>query len=435
MEAGLFHVPRGRHAAHSLKTASGCGLNDSLSAVNVFKADASRDGVWMAAEPLPNGRLREFLEPLTRHVRTQLLGELERSLLRGDAMPRCELVLNELRRLMSRSGEPLPRVGNPPRLFFRTFEPFLVNDNDRHRPGKCISRASLMPLWGWICEHLMPAQAETFCREVSKALLSGYADKAARLARDFQDYALRRMQEILAAAIADESVAQRVAREIGTPRGLADLRGVIDILKARDALEALRALAEIEGVIDKIKANPKDPGVGWLLKNIPNAARALPSQLDVPLDSPWGRQLIAIRAELSDRVKREIELLPERTRYLLGPRPTNSISKNSSLDEREVAEVEVLIDFARVCGAYAAQLRIQDTIWQAFSELRADLKAVKQPLLAELRNATTADRRFRQSQVAAAVTISAKVFDDDYAQQFAQAAGLQASKLRSTVGG
>jgi hypothetical protein len=375
-------------------------------------------------------QLKEFLQPLERDVRARLVSELERSMLRGDAVAGCQLVLGELRRITRRTGEPMPRVGNPPRLFFRTFEPFLVNDPALCDQGNYIARASLMPLWKWICEKLMPSQAQTFCAQASAALLAGRADKAARLTRTFQDHALKRMQETLAAALADENVGRRIGFEIGTPRGLADLQGMIEILKARDALEALRLLAEIESVVDKINADPNDPEVGRLLGHIPNAARGLPARLVVPTESRWGRQLVSIRGELSDRLKREVERLPERVRHLLGAQPANDITLSPGVDQTAVRKTELLIELARVCAACAPQLHLQQTIWNAFSELRSDLKAAKQALLDELRIAAGDDREFHRSKVAAAVKICAKVFSDDYAADLASAAGVSVAPNR-----
>jgi hypothetical protein len=92
---------------------------------------------------------------------------------------------------------------------------------------------SLTPLRNWICQKLAPGQAETFIRSASQALLAGHADRAARLTRDFQDHVLKRLQETLAAARADDRIGERIARELGTPRGVADLRSAVDILKAR----------------------------------------------------------------------------------------------------------------------------------------------------------------------------------------------------------
>jgi hypothetical protein len=357
-----------------------------------------------------------------------LVIELERGLLRGEEFPGYQIVLAELRRIFAQSDEPVPRVGNPARLFFRTFEPFLVDAPEGAGQANCFTRASLTPLWTWICEKAAPVQARAFCRSASEALLAGHADKAARLTRDFQDHVLKRMQEILAAALADQDVGRRVAREMATARGLADLRSAIEVLKARDALAALHALAEIEGVMDRIKADPNDPSLARLLRNIPEAARGLRPNLDVPADSPWRPQLVAIRGQFSGRLKREIGSLPERVRSLLTPRPGDKTGP-SALDEKQVAEIERLIEFARVCGASAAQLHVQETIWNTVSELQKAVREARQALLAWLRGAGTAGRDLRNSRLAAAVRISAKVFDDDYAAQFAAEAGVPADRM------
>ena len=378
----------------------------------------------MAGKALGPEQLRDFLRPLKPEVRAHLVTELERSLLRGDEIPGCQLVLNELRHMIRQSGDPLPRVGNPQRLFFRTFEPFLVDDARGHKQGNYIARSSLTPLWNWICEKLVPADAPAFRRLASTALLAGYADKAEGLTREFQNQALKRMQETLATARGDEDTGRRLAGEIGTPRGVEDLKVMIDILKARDAIGSLRALAEIERVIDRIQADPEDPAIGAMLKKIPNFARGLPARLDVPADSPWGRQLTAIRSELSDRLRTEIASLPDRVLLLLDPRPAKKISSDSVLDRREVAEMEAMVEFARTCGVYAAQLHLQQTIWKTFESLRNYLKTVRPALLDGLRSAGKTERNFRHSQLAAAVRICAKVIDGDYAAQLAKEAGL-----------
>jgi hypothetical protein len=75
-------------------------------------------------------QLHDVLRTLEPEARARLVTELECGLLRGDEYPGSQLVLTELRRIFGRADEPLPRVGNPYRLFFRTFEPFLVNRPD-----------------------------------------------------------------------------------------------------------------------------------------------------------------------------------------------------------------------------------------------------------------------------------------------------------------
>jgi hypothetical protein len=373
----------------------------------------------MAGDALSIEQLRDFLRPLKPEARALLVTELERSLLRGDAIPGCQLVLNELRDMIRQSGHPLPRVGNPARLFFRTFEPFLVDDAaSDHKHGSRIARVSLMPLWNWICRTLMPAEGQAFCQQAGQALLADDAEKAEYLTRAFQDRALKRMEEIFAAIGADEKARRRVAAEIGTPRGIDDLKALIDILKARDALTALRSLAEIERIIDKIKADPKDVAIPPLLHNVQRAGKGLRIKLTLPADSPWGRQLSAIRTQLSGRLKSEIEALPRRVRNLLRPRPVKEIAPNSALVERDVAETEVMIELVGACRPYAAELGIGDTMRQSVGELQDYLRTLRPALLDGLRNAGESDRKFRQSQFDAATRFSAKILDEDSASHF-----------------
>ena len=57
-----------------------------------------------------------------------------------------------------------------------------------------------------------------------------------------------------------------------------------------------------------------------LLKNIHDAARGLRTEIDLSGDSPWSRQLTAIRTEVSNVLRGEIEVLAAPMR--MSPRST-----------------------------------------------------------------------------------------------------------------
>src|SRR5664279_5415366 len=109
-------------------------------------------------------RLRQLLCELSPAARALLIGELERSLLRGGGAPGTdlslhELLLQELRRVLRDQREGAPRIGNSARLFFKPLEPFLVDDRDDcNHPGR-IARSSLEMLWTWVRRDLLPAAA------------------------------------------------------------------------------------------------------------------------------------------------------------------------------------------------------------------------------------------------------------------------------------
>ena len=59
-----------------------------------------------------------------------------------------------------------------------------------------------------------------------------------------------------------------------------------------------------------------------LLKGIHDAARSTHRRW-ISVDSPWSRQLTAIRTDISALLKAEIRSTPGRVRRLLRPRPPN----------------------------------------------------------------------------------------------------------------
>ena len=68
-------------------------------------------------------------------------------------------------------------------------------------------------------------------------------------------------------------------------------------------------LGEIECMVNDLRGELKARRpVTSLLKNIHDAARGLRTEIDLSGDSPWSRQLTAIRTEVSNVLKAEIEV-------------------------------------------------------------------------------------------------------------------------------
>jgi hypothetical protein len=119
--------------------------------------------------------------------------------------------------------------------------------------------------------------------------------------------------------------------------------------------------------------------------------------------------------------------MPNRVRRLLRPRPAKEIRPNSVLDPNEVAEVEALVEFVGICRYFAGELAINEMTQRSLSDLRQHLDNGTRTLLEALRQAGSADRSFRQSQVDAAVRFCAKVFGRDYAALLVKAAEVAGS--------
>jgi hypothetical protein len=170
-----------------------------------------------------------------------------------------------------------------------------------------------------------------------------------------------------------------------------------------------------------------------LLKDIHDIARGLRTEMDLAGDSPWSRRLSAARSAIAELLKYHVESMPARVRRLLRPRPAKEITPGSRLDETDVEETEALIGFVGACRTYAGELAINEMTLRSYSELQHYLETGTQTLIDGLRNATAADRNFRQSQVDAAVRFCAKVFGQEYAALLAKAADVAANSERKTA--
>src|ERR1043165_4765500 len=184
----------------------------------------------------PPSKLREYLSELRPEARALLASELERALLRGEAPPGASAILEQLRKAARQEGRKLPRVGNPQRLFFRAIEAFLVSDIPERKHLGRITRASLDPIWKWICRDLMLREARTYSDQVQLLLAANEKNGADQVARAFQDMAEQRLRECLAGIRSDEKAFKRVAGQIGTPHAIDEVRELASILRARDAL-------------------------------------------------------------------------------------------------------------------------------------------------------------------------------------------------------
>jgi hypothetical protein len=182
-------------------------------------------------------------------------------------------------------------------------------------------------------------------------------------------------------------------------------------------------IGEVECMVSDLRTELKaHRPLTSLLKGIHDAARGLRTEIDLSGDSPWSRQLTAIRTEVSNVLRAEIESAPGRVRRLLRPRPIKEIAAGSILDTVDVSEAELLVEFVGACRAYANELAVNEATVRSYSELQHYLESGTKVLLDALRHAGDADRPFRQSQMDAAIRFCRVVFGGDYAGLLAKAA-------------
>jgi hypothetical protein len=201
------------------------------------------------------------------------------------------------------------------------------------------------------------------------------------------------------------------------------------------AIAVTITLGDIERMVGELKADLKggrNLAVTSLLKCIHDAVRGVRSELDLAVDSPWGRQLAAIRSEVSDALRMEIESTPGRVRRLLRPRPAGKAAV-ARLDPGDVAETEALIELLGACRHYASELAVSEVTLRSSTELQQYLDTTARSLVEGLRGGDPADRPFRQSQVDAAVRFCAKVFGAEFAAVLGKAAEVAANSERKAA--
>ena len=170
-----------------------------------------------------------------------------------------------------------------------------------------------------------------------------------------------------------------------------------------------------------------------LIKDIHDIARGLRSEMDLSGDTPWARRLAAVRADVANLLKGEIESVPGRVRRLLRMRPSRDLVPGATLDQTDVDDTEALIAFVGTCRNFASELAINEMTLRAWSETQHYLETNIQGLIEALRTAPASDRIYRQSVVDAAVRFCGKVFGQDYAALLGKAADLAGNGERKAA--
>lgn len=158
------------------------------------------------------------------------------------------------------------------------------------------------------------------------------------------------------------------------------------------------------------------------LKTLHDGVRGLRTEIDFRADSAWGRQITAIRADISNGLKSEIDGVPGRVRRLLRQGPDKDVTANSRIDPTEVEETAALIDFVAVCRNYASELAINEVTLRAYTELQQYVETATENLVESLRATDPQIRAYRQQQMQAAIRFCDVLFGPDYATLMRKAA-------------
>jgi hypothetical protein len=374
------------------------------------------------------GRIaRVSLEPIWGWIGRDLipaevkaLGEdINRALLANDRNRADQLVRTLHDRSIRRIRDAITEVGGDEkarrRLAVQVGTPRAIEDLDT-----IVSILSLREVLADFARRL-PKELRTFERDqidpvqalLDAATAQSAMDKVGSRKADAFIYALILVMNRLAAPWQLIRIATRVTESDDTAR----------IAETPYAAAVTIVLGEAENLVAELRAEIKaGRPVVSMLKNIHDTARELRSEINLSFDSPWSRQLAAIRNDVSAMLKSEIETTPGSVRRLLRPRLAKDIPPGALLDPLDIEEVEMRVEFVGSCRHYAGELAVSEVTMRAHSELTQILESGTKILLDSLRQAGDADRPFRQSQVEAAIRFCRPVFGAEYAGLLAKAA-------------
>lgn len=200
-------------------------------------------------------------------------------------------------------------------------------------------------------------------------------------------------------------------RVAGTPLGVTVTMAIHDLSRVTNELRADIKRGQYKNIINH-------------LKTLHDGVRGLRTELDFRTDSNWGRQLAAIRSDISNGMKSEIDGVPGRVRRLLRQGPDKDVTANSRIDPTEVDETAALIEFVAVCRNYASELAINEVTLRSFTELQQYIETATENLVESLRSTNPTVRVFRKAQMQAAIRFCDVLFGPDYAMLMSKAADM-----------
>jgi hypothetical protein len=157
------------------------------------------------------------------------------------------------------------------------------------------------------------------------------------------------------------------------------------------------------------------------LKALHDGVRGLRTELDLRNDSTWGKQLAAIRADISNTLQSEIDSVPGRVRRILRQRSDKDILAGARIDSTEVDDTAALIDFVGLCRTYASELAINEVTLRTYSDLQQYVEKSTEALVQSLRAGDHRARAYRQTQAEAAIRFCEALFGREYASLMSRA--------------
>jgi hypothetical protein len=135
--------------------------------------------------PEKAAQLRIFLGSLSGHIAARLAKAVEVDRLTGGASLPHDFILDGLRPAL-RNVRGMERTPSPLRIFCQPFADLLVNNPPRRlkRRGR-IARESVLPIWNWLSQTLIPDVTKSYAAAVTEAVIGYRPDEMKTRSNEF----------------------------------------------------------------------------------------------------------------------------------------------------------------------------------------------------------------------------------------------------------
>jgi hypothetical protein len=242
-------------------------------------------------------RIGDFLRRLSPLARSNLLTELERLEVCDAEIPGSAAVLEKLRAEFRASGQVADRAGNPSRYFFAPLEPVLVDGAAEHANSGRILRGSLVPIWEWISRDLLPTMARDYATEMNRLIAADNEPGARRAANTFQTKVVKSLESMLSSSGGADQVRARLAIYTASRAAFVDLRKMLLVLRAQDALAKFNeALPATIGKLDDVRLSKVKGQLDAFKKSNPEEVPFALAMVATRLKTPWQLIRLATKA-------------------------------------------------------------------------------------------------------------------------------------------
>ena len=226
--------------------------------------------------------LKAFLGTLPGLVAARLAVAVEADrLMDGTSLPHDD-ILEGLRPVL-RSGN-FDRMPTPLRLFCRPFQDLLSSEQRTVKQKAVIRRTSLLPVWNWVCNELLPTQASAYTAECRALVLSHTVENAVACAAQFWQKA----GAAITATLSKPTGRAGATKTLGDALAVEDAAEMGLLLSAGEMIEKLAAAlpAPAPSFTEQLVWEARDV-YDQVVANSPNVAPYIPVIAMNRLSKPW----------------------------------------------------------------------------------------------------------------------------------------------------